>query len=527
MLNVRLTQIINRAISLLVFVATFSAISPVQHSTAAQESECVIGSSSVCPATSPQEIYNLYGTTSDGTYWIKVNGTATQAYLKMNRTGSDNGAWILLMKGTKGTTNFDYGDTTFTQSNSTLNTNSLVDDVSTDAKFSVYNDLTLSKMLAVLKDPAAGTVTANGDIQSNSFGGHVWLETLPSASTAYSRLGTTLNLNSPSNSDSYLSVPKTKYFTSASGTQVFSYQAGNGRYGFNGSPCTNTDYRYRWGIAWNQEFDWGSCDVIVGIGLGNASQISPGDQVRWNGVTTGSVTSNTGHGNMGFQIWGKVSEPSLAAPSSVGATTPSNGQVNISWSAPSGVTATDYVVQYKTSTASNYSNTLIVNNQLTASISGLTAGTEYNFRVFARTDSNSTANPTSSTISITPKNSQTLSFGTTSYSKSFGETQTVTATSAGSGLVTYSAGASTACTVSANVVTITSGTGTCVVTASITSDENYFEATSSNSVTITVSKATQQNFILSSTSGTFLTDLLLQTTGGSGEGAVTFSLASS
>ena len=78
---------------------------------AAQDAECVIGSSSSCPATSPQEIYNLYGTTSDGTYWIKISGTATQVYLMMNRTGSDNGSWILLMKGTKTSTNFDYSST--------------------------------------------------------------------------------------------------------------------------------------------------------------------------------------------------------------------------------------------------------------------------------------------------------------------------------------------------------------------------------------------------------------------------------
>ena len=125
------------------------------------------------------------------------------------------------------------------------------------------------------------------------------------------------------------------------------------------------------------------------------------------------------------------------------------------------------------------------------------------------------------------KIAQTLSFATTSYSKAFGETQTVLATSAGSGLITYSAGASSACTVSGAVVTITAGTGTCVITASRAADATYAEATSTNSVTITVSKAAQISLTLASTSGTFLTNLLLSTSGGSGLGAVSYSVSSS
>jgi hypothetical protein len=527
MLKHQKKHFMRRGVSFVLLVSTFSVIAPIQSSTAAQDAECVIGSSNLCPATSPQEIYNIYGTTTDGTYWIKVGGTATQVVLKMNRTGSDNGAWILLMKGVRGTTNFDYADDTFASNTFTLNTSSLVDDVSTDAKFSAYNNLTLTKMLAVLRDPAAGTVGAFGDIQNNAFGGHVWLETLPSASTAFTRLNTTLNLNSPSG-DSYLNVPKTKYFTSASGTQVLSYQAGNGRYGFNGSPCTNTDFRYRWGIGWNQEPDWDSCDVVVGIGLGNTSQISPGDQIRWSGVTTGSGGGNVGRGNMGFQIWGKVAEPSLAAPTSVTATAASDTQVNLSWSAPSGVTATDYVVQYKTS-ANDFtvagSKSFLVSGQTTASITGLSGGTTYNFRVFARTGTDSTSNPSSSTVSATLKSSQTLSFSTTSYSKAFGETQTVTAISLGSGLITYSAGASTACTVSGSTVTITASTGTCTITASRAADDNYQAADSTNSVSITVSKAVQATLTLTSTSAVFLTNLRLLTNGGSGPGAVSYTVS--
>ena len=382
-------------------VANLSAVA-VRIITGFENSACIIGKSAVCPATSPQEIYNLYGTTTDGTFYIKVNGTATKVYSMMNRTGSDNGAWILLMKGARGTANFNYASDYFTLNNSTLNASSLANDVSTDAKFSVYNDLTLSKMLAVLKDPATGTVGAYGDIQNNAFGGHVWLETLTATTTAYSRLTTTaLDLNNPSGNPSWTSVPKAKYYTSSSGTQVFSYQVGYGRYGFNSDPCAGTANNYRWGISWNQEYDWNSCDVVVGIGLGGETQNSPGDQVRWSGAAGGSVTSNTGHGNMGFQIWGKVADPSLNGVQSLAATA-AGSTATLTWTAPSGATPTDYVLQYKTSTESRYTNAKIVTGQSSTSITGLSSATSYNFRVFARTSSNSTslANATAVTLAI-------------------------------------------------------------------------------------------------------------------------------
>jgi hypothetical protein len=123
--------------------------------------------------------------------------------------------------------------------------------------------------------------------------------------------------------------------------------------------------------------------------------------------------------------------------------------------------------------------------------------------------------------------SQSLSFATTSYSKVFGETQTVTATSAGTGTITYTAGASTACSVSGEAVTITAGTGSCAITASRASDTNYLAANSIDTVTITVSKANQIGFALTSTSGTYLTNLSLNTSGGNGAGAVSYATTAS
>lgn len=369
----------------------FALIATVSNlaTTPASASTCQIGSSQSCPATSPQEIFNLYGTTTDGIYWLRVGGNSTQVYLKMNRTNTNDGAWVLLMKGTQGTTNFGYSSTYFTSNSTTLNTSSLSDDVTADAKFSAYNSLPLSSILAVLKDPQNGTISNQGDIANNGFGGHVWVESA-GGQTAFSKLTTTQLLNT-NGGTSWTSVPYTKYrvSNSSSATQVFSYQNGNGWYGFNQTSCGQYS---RWGVSWNNESNWSSCDVHVGIGL--ASNPSPGDHVNWYGTGTyPSVTNSTngGHGNTGFQIWGKLAEPSLSAP---GVPTVSNaalGSVSVTWAASAG-SPTEYVVQYKKSTDSwtaSSSQSVLVSGATSATITGLDNNQQYSFRVVARTATNS------------------------------------------------------------------------------------------------------------------------------------------
>jgi hypothetical protein len=68
--------------------------------------------------------------------------------------------------------------------------------------------------------------------------------------------------------------------------------------------------------------------------------------------------------------------------------------------------------------------------------------------------------------------------------------QTLTASGgSGTGLVTYSVGVSTACTVSGATLSITGGTGTCSVTATKAADTNYNSATST-AASVTVQPAT-------------------------------------
>ena len=121
-----------------------------------------------------------------------------------------------------------------------------------------------------------------------------------------------------------------------------------------------------------------------------------------------------------------------------------------------------------------------------------------------------------------------LSFATTSYSKNFGQTQTVLATSTSSGAITYSAGSSTACSVnsSSGLVTISAGTGTCVITASVAEDSNYLTTASTNSVTITVSRIAQSAITITPAAATYGTNLTLTSTGGSTGGTYSYTKVS-
>ena len=99
----------------------------------------------------------------------------------------------------------------------------------------------------------------------------------------------------------------------------------------------------------------------------------------------------------------------------------------------------------------------------------------------------------STTINI-DKASRTISFTTAAYSLAYGAQQTLSiATHSGGGAITYYDGTSTACAVDSTtgVVTVTAASGTCEITAAIAADSNYYGATTSNTVIVTLSKANQ------------------------------------
>jgi uncharacterized repeat protein (TIGR02543 family) len=466
-------------LALVVAISTLSAISAISapDASAAQGSECVIGSSSSCPATSPQEIYNLYGSSSDGTYWLRINNEAKQTYLIMNTSAPDGGMWFLGMKAPKGSTTFKNDSTYWTSQSSTIGTSSLINDVSTDAKFDAFNYLPTKKVVAVFRDRDSFpfNTSGSGDLGANSFfPGHTWMETLTTEQTMFTRFTTTQHIvNQSGGQSSYQTRNLLLRETNLpSGKLVFPYQTGWSRYGFN-----NTDsYIYRWGVTFNNETSNGSNDTGSGIGMADYSasaQVSYSDNFTVGpSASTTSGVSNPGTFiyPSGFQIWGKTSDPSLAAPASLTSTIPAAGQVNLSWSALSG--ATDYVVQYKSAAASSYANSFVVSGQTTASITGLSSSTSYNFRVFARTANNSTssANITSSTITATPRTvpGAPTSLSTTVGSGQVGLTWTAPNNDGGSAITDYVVQSSTDGT---SFTTFSDGTST-ATTATVTGLNN-------------------------------------------------------
>jgi hypothetical protein len=400
------------------------------------EASCVIGSSSLCPAQSPQEIYNLYGTTTNGSYWINVNGTATQTYLILDTSYPDSGGWFLGMKGTKSSTNFNYSSDKWTTQN-TLNPSSLSDDVSTDAKFDAFNYLPVIKLVGVFKDRNSYAFNSSGSgvLGTNSFSGHTWKEDI-SSQTMFSRFTNTGILYSATGTMTRYDLYRET--NASNGKLVFAYQFGYAKYGFNYS---NGAAVYRWGIAFNNENDDAridSSDAQAGIGLTGyaaASVHTYTDSLSYaiNG-STGLLNGAIATYPSGFQIWGKMAAPSLAAPATLTRTNVGNGSIRLNIGAVG--TATEYAVQYKT-TAQQWSAATTVRltspnaSTPSATITGLTNGT-YDFRVWSRATNNSSNTAVtllSQTIDATAPTISSINITSSAGSDSiYGLGETVTAT---------------------------------------------------------------------------------------------------
>jgi hypothetical protein len=395
---------------------------------------CQIGSSSLCPAQSPQEIVNLYGTTTNGAYWINVDGTARETYLILNSGYPDSGGWFLAMKGTRAGTSFTYSSTQWTDQTTTLNTSSPTDDVSTEAKFHAFNYLPVTRMVAVFKDRASQpfNTSGSGDLGTNSFGGHTWSEVVTST-TMFSRFTTNSNIVDGSGYTGRFTIHRET--NASNGKLVFPYQTGWTRYGFNNS----TGYNYRWGTTSNNETSMGSNDSGSGIGMDGysaAGLITYSDNLTY-GPNGSSGAQNPGTMTMpsGFQIWGKMAAPSVAAPATLTRTNLGDGSVRLNIGAVGA--ATEYAVQYKLSATSSWSGATTLRltspnaSTPSATITGLGSGV-YDFRVWSRATNNSSASAvslTSQTIDSTVATISSLSITSTPGSDSiYGAGETITAT---------------------------------------------------------------------------------------------------
>ena len=101
----------------------------------------------------------------------------------------------------------------------------------------------------------------------------------------------------------------------------------------------------------------------------------------------------------------------------------------------------------------------------------------------------------------------------------------------GTGAYSYSAGSSTACTVNATngALTITSGSGTCDITATKAADTNYTVSATSNTASVAIAKASQATVSVTAPANAYYgqTGLSASASGGSGTGAFSYSAGAS
>ncbi len=237
-------------------------------------------------------------------------------------------------------------------------------------------------------------------------------------------------------------------------------------------------------------------------------------------VTIGATNSNgTGTAILLFTI-NKASQATLSVSSSASGTFGSayaatssggSGAGAVTWSLGSGSTAASAAVSSGGAVTSSGAGTVVIK---------ATKAQDANYLPATSSDFTITlAKATQATLNVT-----SAATGT------FGSSYTATATGgSGAGAVTWSLGSgSTAAgaAVSSGGAVTSSGAGTVVIKATKATDTDYLSATSAD-FTVTLAKATQATLsVSSSASGTFNTAYTAASSGGSGAGAVTWSLGS-
>ena len=218
------------------------------------------------------DIKQTTNTNANGVYTINVNSGGviipTQAYCLMD-SAMGGGGWTMIMKSAQNSTTFPYASNYWTTTN-TLNEGS-TNTTSADAKFSTFNRLAGTELLAIFPDVSTTSfgATERGSIDGHNYG-WTWTANVPSGpKTALGLFG---GANNQSLGDPFL-------FSGWNGS-VFSAQGGFKWYGFNYTTSA-PQLKTRWGFGWNNEGDQGSNDVSGGIGLDvSARSYSAGDVIN-------------------------------------------------------------------------------------------------------------------------------------------------------------------------------------------------------------------------------------------------------
>lgn len=277
-------------------------------------------------------------------------------------------------------------------------------------------------------------------------------------------------------------APANSVAPTISGTATFNsvLTANNGTW--SGSPT----YTYQWQRA---ATSGGSYSNISGATSSTYTLVSAdvGQYLKVNVTATNAGGSASALSAASSQI-GKATQSSLSL--SLSASSKNYPYAQLLTFTPSGGSGTG-TTTYSIFSGGTASNCALSSDTATVTLSASSIGTCL-IQATKAADSNYNSISSSSQTFTFGKATGSLSFSTTAYSKMYGETFTVLASGSGSGAVTYSKGVSTACDVNTTtgVVTITSGSGSCTISASIAADSNYLAANSSNSVSVTVSRAT-------------------------------------
>jgi hypothetical protein len=222
------------------------------------------GSTAARAAPSALYIKNRTGTNINGVYWINLpTAGATQVYCIMD-SAVDGGGWMMAMKATKGTT-FNYDSTHWTTATTLNPSDNTRNDA--DAKFHSMNYFQGKDLLALWPD----IKSAGGSLTLPTYNNWCWMKNNYNGGSRQALINYFSIVNNvefiPKNTAAVKGVER--------GT-VFSSQAGNSFYGINFT--YNYAYRVRWGLAWNNENDWGSNDAGGGIGM-SAGSFSAGDYI--------------------------------------------------------------------------------------------------------------------------------------------------------------------------------------------------------------------------------------------------------
>jgi len=407
------------------------------------QSGCTVGSSSSCPGDSAWQIKQATGTSTNGLYWVMLNGTATQVWANMDST-MGGGGWMLAMKGTATGTDFPYsGGSNYWTTNNTLipsgeATSTNLAGNSADAKYNVYNYATTNQIMGIFP---GYTSSGNGGAYTGNSYGFTWADydtgTVPfGGGNSANYTGTyssapTVNLQSY-NGGTGANCPNTTktllyllggtpvrclirqvgntWDTNESpysviGNGIFSSQTQIHFFGFNYTNSANAANNVRWGLGWNEneQYNEGSNDVRGGIGGGWAQA---GDQISCCQSQTGKNTQ------MAFELYGRDTSISLSNASSTftsTAATPVGANFSIDTSTISGesITATDL-------THPGYTLTITDNLNGTYSISGATTGDQISVSVtyYAKSGYKGTATINTTITVISGATSTSISIGT-------------------------------------------------------------------------------------------------------------------